>query len=118
MLKSHGSTVLGSSVASLASRLQTECGGRRIVMKLGRKCSLGFAIGLAALMARADSLELKNGSLIKGRYIGGTESVIQLQVGSSVQNYNVADIVSITLLPTEQQVTRPRRQKVRFRVGP
>jgi len=50
---------------------------------------------LTASMACADSLELRNGSLIKGRFAGGTESEISFQVGSSVQKYNVADIVSL-----------------------
>jgi hypothetical protein len=31
----------------------------------------------------ADSLELRNGSLIKGKFMGGTESEISFQVGSS-----------------------------------
>ena len=61
-------------------------------MKLGRKCSLGFAIGLAALMARADSLELKNGSRINGKFIGGTQTEITFKVGSSLQKYDLADV--------------------------
>ena len=64
-------------------------------MKLGRKCSLGFAIGLAALMARADSLELKNGSRINGKFIGGTQTEITFKVGSSLQKYDLADISSL-----------------------
>lgn len=57
----------------------------------------GVLIGLclAASIAWADSLELKNGSLIKGKFMGGTESEISFQVGSSVQKYNLADIVSL-----------------------
>lgn len=47
------------------------------------------------MIARADSLELKNGSLIKGRFMGGTENEISFQVGSSVQKFNRSDIVSI-----------------------
>ena len=39
--------------------------------------------------------ELKNGSLIKGKFMGGTESEISFQVGSSLQKYNLADIVSL-----------------------
>jgi hypothetical protein len=42
-----------------------------------------------------NALELKNGSLIKGKFMRGTESDISFQVGSSVQNYNLADIVSL-----------------------
>lgn len=43
----------------------------------------------------ADTLELKNGSLIKGKFMGGTETEISFQVGSSLQKYNIADIVSL-----------------------
>jgi hypothetical protein len=40
-------------------------------------------------------LELKNGTLIKGTFMGGTESGTSFQVGSSVHKYNLADIVSL-----------------------
>ena len=50
---------------------------------------------LAASMASADTLELKNGSEIKGKFLGGTETEISFQVGSTVQKYSVADIVSL-----------------------
>src|SRR5208337_3520759 len=49
----------------------------------------------AAAAARADSLELKNGSLIKGKFMGGTETSISFQVGSSVQSYEIADVRSL-----------------------
>jgi hypothetical protein len=64
-------------------------------MRLKLKCGLIIALSLAAPMAWADSLELKNGSLIKGKFLGGTETEISFQVGSTVQKYNVADIVSL-----------------------
>ena len=54
-----------------------------------------IALCLGASLAWADSLELKNGSLIKGKFMGGTESEISFQVGSSVQKYNLADIASL-----------------------
>jgi hypothetical protein len=64
-------------------------------VKLKLVCGLVIAIWLGASSAWADTLELKNGSLIKGKFLGGTESEISFQVGSSVQKYNVADIVSL-----------------------
>jgi len=64
-------------------------------MKLKLNCGLVVALWLGASLAWADSLELKNGSLIKGKFMGGTESEISFQVGSSVQKYNVADILSL-----------------------
>ena len=56
---------------------------------------LTILLSLGAAISQADTLELKNGSLIKGRFVGGTETEIKFQVGSSVQRYNVADIVSL-----------------------
>ncbi len=56
----------------------------------------GVVMGLCLVsIGWADSLELKNGSLIKGKFMGGTESEIRFQVGSSVQQYSIADIVSL-----------------------
>ena len=64
-------------------------------MKLKLKCGFLTALTLAASMAWADTLELKNGSVIKGKFLGGTETEMSFQVGSTVQKYNVADIVSL-----------------------
>ena len=64
-------------------------------MKSKLKYGLVVALCLAALPAWTDSLELKNGSLINGRFVGGTETEISFQVGSSVQKYNLSDIVSL-----------------------
>ena len=88
-------------------------------MKSNLRCGLVIALWLGASLARADSLELKNGSLIKGKFMGGTQSEISFQVGSSLQKYNRADVVSLkfdseraasdqpnpspTLLPSEPQ---------------
>jgi hypothetical protein len=64
-------------------------------MRLNLIRALLIALCVAAGIARADTLELKNGSLIKGRFVGGTDTEIKFQVGSSVQRYNIADIVSL-----------------------
>jgi hypothetical protein len=64
-------------------------------MKFNQSFSLIIALCLTASMAWADSLELKNGSHINGKFIGGTESAISFQVGSEVQSYNLADITSL-----------------------
>lgn len=65
------------------------------MQKLIRNYGMLITVLLAAMIARADSLELKNGSLINGKFIGGSENVIAFQVGSSVQRFNRSDIVSI-----------------------
>ena len=64
-------------------------------MRLKLKYGFLTALTLAASMAWADTLQLKNGSLIKGKFLGGTQTEISFQVGSTVQKYNVADIVSL-----------------------
>lgn len=61
-------------------------------MKLSRNCGLVVALCLGASIASADTLELKNGSLIKGKFVSGTENEISFQVGFSVQKYPVAEI--------------------------
>ena len=64
-------------------------------MRLKLMCGLAFLLCFGAAIARADSLELKNGSVINGRFVGATETEIKFQVGSSMQRYNIADIVSV-----------------------
>jgi len=64
------------------------------MMNLRRSIIL-LSIWLAASLAAADTLELKNGSVIKGQYAGGTESQISFRVGSSIQQYAVADVLTL-----------------------
>jgi hypothetical protein len=78
-------------------------------MSLKLKCGFLAALTLAASMAWADTLELKNGSLIKGKFLGGTETEISFQVGSTVQKYNVADIVSLKF-DSEGAASAPAQQ--------
>ncbi len=58
-------------------------------------CGTIVALCVAAAAVRADSLELKNGSLINGKFMGGTQTSISFQVGSSVQSYDIADVRSM-----------------------
>jgi len=64
-------------------------------------CGVIVALSMAAVSARADSLELKNGSLIKGKFMGGSQTSISFQVGSSLQSYDVADVRSLWLSSEE-----------------
>jgi len=56
---------------------------------------LVFGLCIPALSAFADTLELRNGSVIKGTFIGGSEAQITFRVGSSLQRYPVNDVVAI-----------------------
>jgi hypothetical protein len=61
-----------------------------------KRLALAFiAVGICMSAAHADTLELKNGSVIKGTYIGGSETQLSFRVGSTVQHYAVADITSL-----------------------
>jgi hypothetical protein len=53
---------------------------------------LAIGIGALSTSAVADTLELKNGSVIKGTFIGGSEAQLSFRVGSTVQHYPVADV--------------------------
>ena len=69
-------------------------------------CCVVVGLCMAAAASRADSLELKNGSLIKGKFMGGTQASISFQVGSSVQDYNVDDVRSLRFA-SDPQGTSP-----------
>jgi hypothetical protein len=78
-------------------------------MSLKLKCGFLTALSLAVpmvSMAWADTLELKNGSLIKGKFLGGTDTEISFQVGSTIQKYIVAEIVSLKF-DSENTATAP-----------
>lgn len=63
-------------------------------MKL-RYGALVLGILLVSAFAWSDTLELKNGSIIKGTYVGGSETQISFRVGSSVQQYAIIDVASL-----------------------
>lgn len=66
-----------------------------------RRCiltvSLAVTIALvfAAAPAGADSVKLKNGATVEGKYLGGTDAKIDFLVAGRVQSYNVAEVQSL-----------------------
>jgi hypothetical protein len=51
-----------------------------------------FLAGVAA----ADTLELKDGRVVHGKYLGGTQAVLRFEVNGEVQTFNTSDIVALT----------------------
>ena len=51
-----------------------------------------FYVGTAA----ADTLELRDGRVLKGRYLGGTQAVMRFEINGEVQTFNTTDIVALT----------------------
>ena len=76
-------------------------------MDTKRVCGLIMALSVVVIAARADSLELKNGSLIKGKFMGGSQTSISFQVGSSMQSYAIADIRSLRFDSEPQSISPP-----------
>jgi len=64
-------------------------------MKLRYRAVVVLVVFLTSVFAWSDTLELKNGSVIKGTYAGGSESEISFRVGSSVQQYAIIDVASL-----------------------
>jgi len=44
----------------------------------------------------ADSLQLKNGNFVQGKYLGGTERDVQFQVNGKIRLYDIEEILSIS----------------------
>ncbi|HLY97572.1 MAG TPA: hypothetical protein VKT33_00755 [Candidatus Angelobacter sp.] len=78
----------------------------------------GFFMLCAVLttnLALADTLELRNGSVIKGTYVGGNENQISFRVGSSVQQYDVNDVATLRFESQPTQSDRPAANRRRDR---
>jgi hypothetical protein len=57
------------------------------------------AAALALLFAGgalADTLELKDGRVLQGRFLGGTQALMRFSVNGEVQTFNVSEIVALT----------------------
>lgn len=56
-----------------------------------------MAVGLFFVsVAAADTLELKSGKVMQGRYLGGTAAVLRFEVNGEVQTFSTNDIVALT----------------------
>jgi hypothetical protein len=71
-------------------------GGRELMKNFGRILAAA-ALGLSLVgAAAADTLELKDGRVLQGRYLGGTQAVLRFEVNGDLQTFNVTDIVALT----------------------
>jgi hypothetical protein len=62
------------------------------------EASLAFAVALfaVALPASADTLELKDGRVLNGRYLGGTAAQVRFEINGNVEVFRVSEIVALT----------------------
>jgi len=56
---------------------------------------VAFSIGL--MVVKADVLELKDGSVLNGRFLGSTATTMRFQLGSTEMEFPVADVLALTL---------------------
>jgi len=55
------------------------------------------ALGLFLVAAAAaDTLELKSGRIVQGKYLGGTQATLRFDVNGEVQTFSTNDIVALT----------------------
>ncbi len=55
------------------------------------------ALGLLFVgSAAADTLELKDGRVLQGRYLGGTQAILRFSVSGDIQTFNVTEVVALT----------------------
>ncbi len=68
----------------------------------------GFALGLFfAGVAAADTLELKDGRVLQGRYLGGTQVVLRFEIDGDVKTFNVNDAVAVTFTGGSGKTSAP-----------
>ncbi len=64
-------------------------------------CLAGFSV------ATADVLELKDGSVLNGRFLGSTAQHMRFQIGSTEMEFPVADVLALTLASASEPAPAP-----------
>jgi len=82
-----------------------------------------FFVGAAS----ADTLELKDGRILKGKYLGGTQAVLRFELNGEVQTFSTTEIVALTFTsnpghsapaPAEAPAMAPTPAPVASMAGP
>jgi hypothetical protein len=78
------------------------------------------AAGLLAASVSADTLQMKDGRVVQGKFLGGTQASVQFEVNGRIELFNVDQVISLTFTglppaasqmqtapPASMQETRP-----------
>jgi outer membrane lipoprotein SlyB len=66
-------------------------------MKRWTRFVAAVAVGLGlAGAAAADTLELKDGRVLQGRFLGGTQAIVRFSMNGDIQTFNVSEVVALT----------------------
>ena len=69
------------------------------------------AVILLSGAAWAETLELKDGRLIQGKYLGGTQDTLRFQVQGNIEVYRVADVLALTFGEASVGASTPASQR-------
>jgi hypothetical protein len=68
-------------------------------MKISQKLFIGLVctgLALISVSASADTLQMKDGRVIQGRFLGGTQASVQFEANGKIDLYDVGQVLSIT----------------------
>ncbi len=86
--------MIGREGTRITSRIYAE---RGIKMKRFARFVATAALGLLFVaVAAADTLELKDGRVLQGRYVGGTQAVLRFEANGNIETFSVNDVVALT----------------------
>jgi hypothetical protein len=72
------------------------CEGKMTTRNISKFLIAASAALLFAGIGFADTLELKDGRVLQGRYLGGTQAILRFEVNGDVQTFPTHDIVALT----------------------
>jgi len=69
---------------------------------------IGAGLALMTVSASADTLQMKDGRVIQGRFLGGTQASVQFEANGKIDLYDVGQVLSITFTgaPTAPSASR------------
>ena len=73
---------------------------------------LFFVVSIFSFTSPADVVELKDGTVMEGFYLGGTQMNIRFQVGGDTRVLPVSGVLAITLTRSPSPPLRPAPQAV------
>jgi hypothetical protein len=68
-------------------------------MKTSQKIFTGLAwigLGLMSVSASADTLQMRDGRVIQGKFLGGTQASVQFEANGKIELYDVDQVISLT----------------------
>jgi hypothetical protein len=77
-------------------RIEKGCEGKMTTRNISKFLIAASVALLFAGIGFADTLELKDGRVLQGRYLGGTQAILRFEVNGDVQTFPTHDIVALT----------------------